>query len=649
MVAALDSERQPDIRELIRQSRWAEAAESCRQALTWNRNPDPELRLACAIAYLRGGSKDRGIMLLTPEALENPDARLQLRRHVVSAFIKEGDHATAAEVLGRLVAADPNAVDDLRSAASVYGRLKRRDEALNYARRLISLRPDDLPGHTSVLQLLLQSGRAAEAGDHARTIKDFAFRHSKLAAMILLALSRSGARGEAAELASQFDESMIDDEQVAAAVTRALFEVGRSEQAVRTGEQLIADGLDSPQLRALIGQAYLQTSRPNRFERAVEYLAASLELKPDDPNASSAIGEALLRLRRYRDAIPYLAKACEMQPKVPQTRALYARALKQAGQFDEAARQFRQLLDLEPSSRNWQRYAAGALAQAGERRIASSLFESFVKSRRANLPRKFEDGLEALWAKVDEVELPKARLDWAFKFSGLTAQDREEWERRAKWGHLADHYLLDWLECRDDLVHEAMGRLADLNEAERILAPVDRTNGVLLASAHIGPMYSGPLALELLGIEARWLASTPSVARTAYAKSLISTSDQDDLQVARAVMSSLKQGCAVVIAIDGAINLGAPRIPFEGQEITYSSFVARTAFKLGIASFFCAPRWEGDRIGFILRRMPDPYDGEGAENHADRWRQAYLASLKEYLGGSAENLRLSGGLWRHIR
>jgi hypothetical protein len=162
-------------------------------------------------------------------------------------------------------------------------------------------------------------------------------------------------------------------------------------------------------------------------------------------------------------------------------------------------------------------------------------------------------------------------------------------------------------------------------------------------------MYSGPLALELLRVKCRWLASTPSVARTAYARSLISTSDQDDMQVAREFMMSVKRGLAVVIAVDGAINLAAPRIPFEGQEITYSSFGARTAHRLGVPSLFCAPKWEDGRIGFVLKQLPDPLADESADAHAERWRDAYLTALREYLGGEPENLRLSGGIWRHIR
>ena len=121
------------------------------------------------------------------------------------------------------------------------------------------------------------------------------------------------------------------------------------------------------------------------------------------------------------------------------------------------------------------------------------------------------------------------------------------------------------------------------------------------------------------------------------------------MQVAKAFMASVREGYAVVIAVDGAINLGAPRIRFEGQEITYSSFAARSAHRLGVPSVFCAPRWEGDRIGFVIERLPDPEEGEDADTHADRWRDAYLDSLKRFLGGAPENLRLSGGIWRLIR
>ena len=53
-----------------------------------------------------------------------------------------------------------------------------------------------------------------------------------------------------------------------------------------------------------------------------------------------------------------------------------------------------------------------------------------------------------------------------------------------------------------------------------------------MATAHVGPMYAGLMALELLGIPSRWLATAPSIAQSSYAAALISTADQTETQVA---------------------------------------------------------------------------------------------------------------------
>jgi len=45
--------------------------------------------------------------------------------------------------------------------------------------------------------------------------------------------------------------------------------------------------------------------------------------------------------------------------------------------------------------------------------------------------------------------------------------------------------------------------------------------------------------------------------------------------------------------------------------------------------------------------MPD--EGESADAYAERWQAAYFGHLRRFLAGNPENLRLSGGIWRHIR
>lgn len=634
---------------LLRSGQWAEARSFHERQLTKAERAEPAFQLAYAIALIRCGRDRSGFDLLKPAVVGLPNARSDLRRYVIGPLIEERRFELAVKILDLLLAVEPDVPEDLRLRGSLLGRLKRWPDAVKDSRRLASARPDDLAAQASYVQMLLQSGEVEQAGAHAESLVDRLEELPRLAYMALLALVRSGRVDTAADAALELAEADIEDEQLAIAVVRTLLDADRPEKVIEVARRFIAEGWDGPMIRSYLGYAYMASQEPERYESAIAQFQAAIEERPDDVRMNTSMGEALLRLRSYEAAIPYLEKASRLQPQVAQARALYARALKQAGRYDEAAAEFRQLLEMQPTSSRWRRYAAGALSQAGHRKEAEKLFHSFVSDRRKALPKRFDQGLEALWDRVDTVKLPKARLDWAWSLSTDGTNDREEWERRARWGNLADHYLLDWLECRDDRVHEAMAQLADLAEPERALASVDTSNGVILASAHIGPMYAGPLALELMGVRSRWLASTPSVARTSYAQSLISTSDQDDMQVARSFMTSLREGYAVVIAVDGAINLAAPRVPFEGQEMTYSSFASRTAHRVGAPSFFCAPKWEGDRIAFVLRQMPDPMPDESADAHAERWRVAFLSALRDYLGGGPENLRLSGGLWRHIR
>lgn len=643
--------RKPDRRlaEAIDDGRWTDACAQYERSLTREERHDEGARLLYAVALIRSGRVSSGLNQLEPRIAALPQARATLRRHVLPALVRDKRLDAALEVLGHLLAADPDSVEDLRLRGSLLGRTGEREAALADALRLIELRPDDLAGQAAYLLLLVQDGQVAKAGAYARALAGQAAGNPRLAQVALLSLSRSGLVDDAVRLAERAALAFPADPEVMQTVVRAYWEAGRVDDAIAAGERCLAGSPESPRLSQLLGHVYRSAMRSDGQERAIEHLGAALRHMPGDANTSLLLGEALLRTGRPGEAAQHLAQATRQMSKSANARALLARAYKQNGQHADAAREFRRLIELQPGSHRWHRYAAGALSQAGQVAEAVELFDRFTAARAAALPADFETGLQQLWDKVDSTDVPQARLDWAWQLRRDRDADRAGWERAARWGYLADHYLLDWLECRDDQVHEAMSRLADLGEAEHALSSVDRSRGLILASAHIGPMYAGPLALELLGVQSRWLASTPSVARTAYARSLISTSDQGGTEVARKVLSALGGGNAVVIAIDGAINLAAPRVEFEGQEITYSSFAARMAHRLNIPSMFAQPYWQDGQIRFTLERLPEPKRGESADEHAERWRGAFLDCLRRFLGGAPENLRLSGGLWRYIR
>lgn len=639
--------------KLIRAGEWESGLKAADAITGQGEQPNGIVRLLLGIALVRSGAWDVGS--ITPELIRGGDPN-DVRRLLLSPLVQKNSLQDAVGLLGAMIEALPPALRDRTQRASLYGRLGRWDEAISDIDAVAKEAPGDTSVQAAGLQYRIKGGKAAEVAEIARSTTSLPDDDRTLNLM-LLALIREGKPQEAAQFADRISRDTVDDPLLAGNMLQALVRAERLQDAIALGEWFVSVSIDGPMLRSYLAQAWYRGGAPGeRFSRAIEHLQTGVAEAPHDLRMVSLLGDLLLRTGRTAAAIPYLRKSVEMQPDMGQIRALYARALKEDGQIGEAAEQFSALIEKAPDrGGRWQRYAAGALSQAGRREEAADLFDSWVAARKAKLPESFGDGLDALWKQVDEVNIPKARLDWAWSLRAPDSTlERGEWERRAKWGYLADHYLLDWLECRDEQVEEAMLQFADeLDAVENFITEARARapgKGCIFASAHVGAMYFGPLALELLGVRSRWLASTPSVARTSYAQSLISTSDQTQAQVARGFLDSLKEDYTVVVVVDGAINLAAPRIDFEGQEITFSEFAARTAHRVGSSSAFVAPMWrDNHHLSFVLEHLPLQEEGESADEYAARWKHAYLGHLRTFLAGRPENLRLSGGIWRHIR
>ena len=639
-----------DARRHIQAQDWERGLDAFRAAEAAGATPAARDRLLAEIARIRLAADDDGAAEgLDGSLIREANGEALVRRLLVDHFHRTGRLRPLVSVLERLLQFYPALVDMRRVLVNALARLGRMDEAVRHMDTAAAAATDDLAIQTSRVQLRLLANRNDEATAIALELAPRLTQTSAEAHIIMQALLRGGRVKEAGGVAASLDPVLFANRHVAATATQALFAAGMTKRAIAAGEAAIAAGHDTESLRSNIGEAMLRSVSGDAPARAIEHLGAGVALAPQHARANALYGEALLRAGRSAEAIGFLEKAITPETRSPMTRSLYARALRYNGRHSEAADQYLQLVAQTPERWATYRQAVGVLSQAGRHAEASKVFRDMISRRERNLAPSFETALAELNDKLDTAVIPQARMDWAWSLRrGQDDMDRAEWERRARWGLLSDLLIIDWLECREQQAEEAMTLLADLNEADRILEPL-RGQGFVIATAHVGPLFSGPILLELCGVPSRWVASTPSIADAHYAASVISTSHQTDAQVARACLKSLQAGYAVSIAVDGSSKMGSPKIRFEGQDINYSPFAAQVAHRLRIPSLFYASRWENGRLAYQAERLPTAEPDEELGPFAARWRDAFLGHLRNHLAGAPENLRMAGGLWAAIR
>lgn len=251
-------------------------------------------------------------------------------------LIAEGSVDRAAEILERLVAADPKDADAHLLLGTALALIPRRSEAIQMLRRAVELRPDFAQVHLTLGMALARFGEldaARQAYEKAVALDpQLIMAHVNLAVIL-------AAEGELAAAVDHFSQA-IDREGETPEAARYLYLRGKVYRQQNVPEEAEKDFTKAVQLQPGYARAYLELGRTRadlqNATGALEALRKAVEFAPDDAEARYELGSQYLRAGQAPQAVEHLQVALDLQPDDRNVLYALARALRAAGRMDEA-------------------------------------------------------------------------------------------------------------------------------------------------------------------------------------------------------------------------------------------------------------------------------------------------------------------------
>ena len=588
---------------------------------------------------------------IAAQAQAHPDRALRIRNLIMLPALRAGELGRAWIANDALVAAEPaNALywSDRASLAT-----RRRDEvaALDAARHLHRIAPENPGIQSRSLQTMLNSGAVEEAAEIARILGDLWQSDGRLAHLVILVLTRSGQHAEAADVARQAVSAWPDDLTLAVAAADALLTVGEADEAIAALNA--AGAIESEDARAWFALARART-HIGALASALDAADVALALDPDNGRALEFSARLLWRMGQPGKAENILA-ALPDDARTPGSRDLLMSLLVARGAIDQAAPLAGTLAEANPGNLPLIRRATGVLIRAGLQDTARALYGRSLDLRRAALPEAFAPAASALLNGTGSADkdIPRHRLEWLYaqldeKLSAPA--DRSAWEATLHGSLALDRMTLDWLEAHPDRAAEITAVIDwDDDSLAALRAAHARGHGVLMASTHTGLIFVGGVGLGALGLPLTFVASTPDMGQSFSGQTLLSVSSGNEAKVGRGMVRALRAGHLLALAIDGAAGQKTHALPLFDRTIAVSDAAPRLAWRTRAPSFLplAVPEPAG-RVRIFLEPLPEPRRRDSFESFAARWFHAYGQRLSVALCRHPEAARASGGFWRDI-
>ena len=335
----------------------------CATAAAQEPSADDHYEFILAKLAAQDGRYDEALSRIDKVVARNPkNPVLQFERAMILIDASRPDNAEAA--LRDVASSHP----DFYDAQRVLGRLlldragndrARIDEALSHLQTAFKLNPDDIGTGMAVAQILLSSGRNADAEKALATLLERAPDQRTLNYTYAQVLTKLG-RGDESR---QYLERAVQVDPTFGPAILQLIDIYQKEneweKAAEIMQPLINDDPMNLDLKRQQAFFYLRGGMPDKARNAFKSL---IEADPKDTRSQFYLAEALNDLEQYEEADKIYRGLLSKSPSDPDVLASYG--LSQIGQrkYDDAAKTFRLLLGVNDLPDNLQVLAKTQLA-----------------------------------------------------------------------------------------------------------------------------------------------------------------------------------------------------------------------------------------------------------------------------------------------
>ena len=594
--------------------------------------------------------------LLQSASVDTASGRSALRKGIVKPLLLRGDFKKAYSVL-EVILERSGETKDFLQLARLQQQAGEPDRAVSTLRSARRAAPLDIDIARAYLAACLKLEEASIAADAAHEVRHFWEKDGSIADHSARALYRSGDMTGALAAA---DASVSLNKQNSAAITFAASVYNAAGQASTARDTLMESpggGAGQSGKRAFeLARALFQLDPAS--EKARSFLSGCYASEPTNYRYAHLYASCLYSRGEYECAVEVIESARTMERSFVAA-VLYAKCLRQLRRYDEAIDVLEPIVADAGVMDSVLRFAMGVYLMAGRQTEAMALAERARNAAVQRMPSDVSTALSNLSSELHTADIRPARLDWAWQHVRALAKspiDRQSWENDARWVTLADSRFRDCLEHVPS-EHAAIAELIEGVDPIRTALSEARQygKGALLATAHVGALFAGPITMAETGLPVSIVASTPDLndGRVPHYENarLISAASNDVVTLSRTILRHLSENRVVVIAIDGTSFPGLPQFELFDRSIALSDFVPRRVFKAGTPSFYGDVRWDDGKLYAHVTALPQPMKARG-ESEADfvsRWMDQYVEHIAQLFAKSPHNLRMSGGFWNTIK